>query len=309
VFDLRYHLASLAAVFVAIAVGIVIGVAIASGGEVEKATLDLREREIESLNEQLDAAQAEADHSERQKAAIEDLMEQVYPEVMASRLADRRIALLFLGPVEGQVRSAVEGTLTDTGAGAPERVAALEFPIDVEAIDAILASDPALEGYRGDAQLGALGEALAAELSRGGETPLWDALSSELVEERTGALDQPVDGVAVARTWEPEETADPAVEGRNNQTEALIVGLLRGLGGLGIPIVGVESSGKNSSTIEDYRKIGGVSSVDDIDELPGRVALALLLAGGQPGHYGTKETATDGVAPRIEPLTVAAVAE
>ena len=37
-FDLRYHVASLAAVFIALAVGIVIGVAIASGGSVEDAT-------------------------------------------------------------------------------------------------------------------------------------------------------------------------------------------------------------------------------------------------------------------------------
>jgi hypothetical protein len=49
--------------------------------------------------------------------------------------------------------------------------------------------------------------------------------------------------------------------------------------------------------------VSGVSSVDDVDTLPGRLALALLLAGGDPGHYGTKETA-DAVVPRIEPLIV-----
>ena len=45
-----------------------------------------------------------------------------------------------------------------------------------------------------------------------------------------------------------------------------------------------------------------MSSVDDVDTTVGRLALALLLAGGQPGHYGVKETATDGAVPPIEPV-------
>jgi hypothetical protein len=34
----------------------------------------------------------------------------------------------------------------------------------------------------------------------------------------------------------------------------------------------------------------------------GRLTLALLLAGGQPGHYGLSESASDGVTPPIEPV-------
>ncbi|MGH3092476.1 MAG: copper transporter, partial [Gaiellaceae bacterium] len=42
------------------------------------------------------------------------------------------------------------------------------------------------------------------------------------------------------------------------------------------------------------------SSVDDVETAAGRLALALLLAGGEPGHYGIKETATDGVTPPVD---------
>ena len=73
-FDLRYHMASLAAVFIALAVGIVIGVAIASGGSVEDATKSFREQQIRSLEQQLEAVQARADLSEDQRQAVEDLM-------------------------------------------------------------------------------------------------------------------------------------------------------------------------------------------------------------------------------------------
>jgi hypothetical protein len=46
----------------------------------------------------------------------------------------------------------------------------------------------------------------------------------------------------------------------------------------------------------------GISSVDNVDTPAGRVALAFVLAGGEPGHYGIKDSATDGVAPPVETL-------
>ena len=305
-FDLRYHVASLAAVFIALAVGIVIGVAIASGGSVEDATKSFREQQIRSLEQQLEAAGARADLSEDQRQAVEDLMKEVYPELMADRLAGRRLAVLFIGPIDGEVRAAVERTLTDTGARGAERIAALELPIDAETIDRLLAQDPATAAYRGDARLPDVGEALGLELLDGGATPLWDALASELVEERTGALELPVDGIVVVRSWVPPETDDPVEQGRANETAALVTGLLRGLDGRGRPVVGVETSTVEVSAVDVYRDLG-ISTVDDVDTLAGRIALGLLLAGAEPGHYGTKSSATDGVSPPIEPLTVAPV--
>jgi hypothetical protein len=305
VFDLRYHVASLAAVFIALAVGIVIGVAIAGGGNLEETTQDLREADIADLEQQLDSAQARVDSAEEEQAALEAVVAQVYPELMQGRLSGQSIALVFLGPVDGAVRSAVERTLSDAGAetGNPSRVAVLRFPIDVDAINGLLGDDPAFTGYVGDGSLGDLGAALGVELARGGSTPLLDLLDTELVEQRTGALDELADGVVVVRTWTPEPSSDPAEEGRRSQGEALLNGVLTGLGETGVPVVGVETSGVEQSTIEDFRRIGGVSSVDDVDFLPGQLALALLLATGQSGHYGTKETA-DAVVPAIDPLVV-----
>ena len=64
-------------------------------------------------------------------------------------------------------------------------------------------------------------------------------------------------------------------------------------------MVGVETTTEAASAIDLYRT-QGVSSVDDVETISGRVALALLLAGGTPGHYGVKDSATDGVAPPID---------
>ena len=53
----------------------------------------------------------------------------------------------------------------------------------------------------------------------------------------------------------------------------------------------------------DFYRDRGLSSVDNIDSLEGRLALALLLAGAEPGHYGIRESATDGSVPPVEPVT------
>lgn len=307
-FDLRYHVASLAAVFVALAVGIVIGVAIAGGGNLEETTQGVRQDQLDALEQQRDEAQARADSAEEERQALEAVLGEVYGRLMAGRLTGLSVGLLFLGPVDSEVRSAVERTLIDANGEGPARMTALQLPIDVDGVYELLGNDPAFAAYVGDARLTDLGVALGREFVLGGETPLWDLLATQLVELRTPIGDEPLEALVVARSWLPEDPADPAEEGRRSQSEALLVGLLQGVGELGIPVVGVEETAQEPSTIELFRQAGAASSVDDVDTLPGHLALALLLAGGEPGHYGTKETA-DAVVPEIAPLTVPASVE
>ena len=57
-FDLRYHVASLAAVFLALIIGIVVGVGISSGGFVKKGERKLLTDQIADLRNRLSAANA-----------------------------------------------------------------------------------------------------------------------------------------------------------------------------------------------------------------------------------------------------------
>lgn len=301
-FDLRYHVASLAAVFVALAVGIVIGVAIASGGTVEDTTQRIREDELAALRDQVEAQGERADVAERERDAAEELVQDVYPALVAGRLAGKAIAVLFLGPLDGSVRSAVERTLTDAGAGSPARTTVLELPPDLAVIDERLAADPALASLAGEDERAALGAALGRELALGGEAPLWELLEATLVQERTGAFEDAVDAVVVVRSWTPGETDDVEEAARLAQAEELAAGVVRGLDEVRIPVVGVETSSAEASTVDFFRDLG-VSSIDHVNTLAGRVALAVVLAGVAAGHYGTKDGA-EGVAPAVEPVTV-----
>src|ERR671913_482914 len=68
-FDLRYHVASLAAVFLMLVVGILIGVGISGRGFVDDAERNNFERKIAGLEEEVDAAKASADDFERRQDA------------------------------------------------------------------------------------------------------------------------------------------------------------------------------------------------------------------------------------------------
>jgi Copper transport outer membrane protein, MctB len=299
-FDFRYHLVSLAAVFIALAVGILLGAAIS--GKLGDAEDSLMKDRVAALNDQLAQERTRSDLVERRSEAAQDLLTGAYPALMEDRLAGKDFAVLFLGPVDGGVRSATERTLTDAGSGSPARLVALDTPIDPDELDSVLEGDEQLTRYaQGGGDFGDLGEALGDDLVKGGGTPLWTSLSSRLVEERSGTASSEVEGVVVVQTWHPSEDADADQKAQDDATQSLFEGLVRGLEGTGVPVVGVQATTAPDEDLALFRQ-QGVSSVDDVDTLPGRLALALLLGGAEPGRYGVKDSATDGVAPPVEPV-------
>jgi hypothetical protein len=284
-FDLRYHAASLLAVFVALILGIVVGVGLSGRGLVEESERRNLNRQIAERDQQL----AEARDRLREQAAASEFVGEAYDAVMRDRLAEGRVALLFLGAVDDRTREAAVEAISAAG-GNPVRLRALDLPVDPEAIASRLSSNSAVAGFSGDDRLEDLGRAMGRELVAGGETPLWDALAGELVRERSGSSATEVDGVVVARS---------AGRAQGGATARFLDGLYAGLQG-DVPVVGVEISDAETSAIPVYQRVG-VSSVDNVDEEIGRVALVVLLAGGPPGHYGVKSTA-DAVVPPIEPV-------
>jgi Copper transport outer membrane protein, MctB len=301
-FTFRYHLVSLAAVFLALAVGILLGAAIS--GKLGDAEDALTKDRIDSLNEQLAQERVRSANAERTSEAAREVLEDAYPALMEGRLEGRGFAVLFLGPVDDDIRSAVDRALADAGAGSPVRLVALDTPVDPQALEDALNGDEELARFaESDGDFGELGDALGQELVEGEGTPVWSALSAELIEERTGSTSVDVDGAVVIRSWTGAADGEVTPEDPEEQaTETLFEGLLSGILGADVPVVGVETSDAEESAIPDYAR-AGFSSVDDVDMTVGRLALALLLAGGQPGHYGVKQTATDGVVPPIEPVT------
>jgi hypothetical protein len=270
VFDLRYHVASLAAVFVALIIGILVGVGLAGSGVTNKADLKIARDQRDSAEAHLEAARAQV----KQLKKTQEAFESAYPAVMTDLLTGKRVAVLFVGSIDAGVNGAIDRTLTDAGAAAV-RVVSLSVPVDPQSLDNTLSGKgPQFVKYVGDDKLEGLGSALGTEFAAGGQTPLWKLLGKQLIGERSGNIRQPVDGVVVARTVKPQQ----------GDTARFLRGFYAGLSS-SVPAVGVEKSATDPSAMPVYQD-RGLSGVDDVDLTAGRVALALLLAGAPSGTYG-----------------------
>jgi hypothetical protein len=281
-FDLRYHVASLAAVFFALVIGILVGVALASHGlgntERNRLQDDLRRAQAQN-----DTLQARLEGLNEAAAADKAFVDNTYEVVVADRLKGLRIAVLFIGSVDGDLRSAITRTIADAGGGGPLRVRAVKVPIDPVALSKRLTTrPPSLAAYAGRDQLTKLGHALGQEFVAGKDTPLWNTLQNLLVEERVGTAKLPADGVVVVRT----------ASAQTGATALFLQGLYSGLRDVGVPAVGVERTGDGGSSVQAFKKVH-LSTINDIDERVGKLALAILLGDSRiAGDFGAPPAAT-----------------
>lgn len=274
-FDLRYHVASLAAVFVALAVGVLLGIGVAD--RVESQSERLLESRIADLQRSLDAANERLANLESDGVAADAFVNEAYPSVVDGRLVGTHVALVFVGSVDTDFRDAVEDALRDADAPPLLRLRALRVPLDDEAVR-----------MRYGGAIDQLGQSLGREFVRGEETPLWDRLSSVIVEERVGTMGAPADAVVVVRSAEPQR----------GQTARFLRGFYAGLGAGDVRAIGVDFSTTELSPIESFRR-AGLSTVDNLESQAGRLALVVLLAGGRPGNYGVEDSSDDGVLPPL----------
>jgi hypothetical protein len=289
-FDLRYHVASLAAVFFALVIGILVGVALASHG-LGDSERDRLQENLRQARSDRDTLQARVDELRDSGDANDVFVERTYPLIMADRLKGKKIAVLFIGSVDNDVRSAVTRALSDADGGAPLRISAVEVPIDDAAVTKRLANRPFLAAYAGRPQLEELGHALGQEFTAGEDTPLWDALQSLIVEQTIGSTSPEADGVVVVRT----------AEAQTDPTASFLKGLYSGLRDVDVPAIGVEITKSDGSSIAAFQR-ARLATVDNVDMPAGKLALVTMLS--EPsltGDFGTKSSARDGLLPNVVP--------
>jgi hypothetical protein len=283
-YSARYHATSLVAVFLALAIGILIGAEF--GGD---ALTNTRKDLEHSLTGNLQDARARADELDGKLARSDEFANRVYPALVRDRLAGRRIGVVALGDLPGNTSSAIEDALGPTGARLVG-IGVVREPVDLRGLSDDLAKTRFADIRTNPDTLTAFATGAGRQIVRGGT--LLDRVRSQLFSRASGNFGA-LDGVIVVRQ-SPEEMG-PLQRSTAAQLEAALMG---GITGTRTPAVGVETSTSEPSSVSFFAG-NDLSSVDDVETAAGQVATVFALLGAE-GSFGVKGSA-DRLLPDLLP--------
>ncbi|HEX5712006.1 MAG TPA: copper transporter [Solirubrobacterales bacterium] len=274
-YSARYHATSLIAVFLALAVGILIGAEF--GGDALTST---RKNLEASLVNNLQDARSQTDELSSQLGRSNEFADRVYPVLTRERLEGKRIGLLGLGGLPSDDTAAVEEALAPTGAKLVG-VGVVREPVDLAGLEEDLAKTRFADVRENPETLTALGVGLGRQLVRGGT--LSEVVRGHLFSRASGSFGA-LDGVIVVRD-QPQDMG-PLQRAAANTFES---GLISGITATRTPAVGVETSTEEPSSISFFQT-NDLSSVDAVEMTAGQLALVFSLLGAE-GSFGIKSSA------------------
>jgi len=272
VVDFRYHALSLVAVFLALGIGIVLGVTVGDS-LVSEADQNLRD----SLRDDVTEAREQARDEQAMAAKRDEVIDATSQQVADGRLRGISVGVIAMGELPGEISDSVEEAI-DMSGGDLERTAVLDPPNGPEA--------------RSPRRQRRLGRRIGRLVEHGGASP---ALRGDQERRFSGSYRGSVQAVVVYRDPPPEPEDDETARDLELR-EAFEGGLFEGLRD---NVVGVEATGTDPSQIGWYDD-QVIASVDNVNVPAGRLALVLVLqeaaladiTGEQPeGSYGYKDTA------------------
>lgn len=322
--DFRYHLVSIISIFLALAVGIVLGAGPLKGSIGDTLTSELANvrKDKADLNEQLTAAK-------RLQSSSNSFAGAVLEPIVSGRLDGQKVAVVLGPQANGTAQKGVVDAVAKAGG---------EVVTTLTVTDDLLASDKAAErtetvdrladelGVDATKDEDRLGAVLSRALVSGAAgAPAFDAtkatqtmnalVDAGLVRKPTAQPGTGGAGVPTLVVLLPGPVSTTSSAETTAQTNAYL-GLARGLDSTAAGTVLVAAHGTattpgtSSSVVSAARASNAtaeiVSTVDDVDLPMGEVALALALAaepGGSSGRYGVLDDASSVIPPVTQAAT------
>lgn len=272
-YNLRYHIASLVAVFLALAVGLLLGTIVVERGllNAQKTTL------LSGLQKEFDTNRTQIQDLNSRNDALAAYAAATVPEMVRGTLTGRTVVLLgdpdstdILAQASDAVRLAggTPASATFTGPGL-----SLSDPKVRDAAMKVL-------GSAVESQLQArVTEALAIEWTGSDQSR---ALTNALVSAGGLRLQGLEPGVPIAATV--------VSSVRGSAVDTATVALAKALTSPTRPAAGVETTARRTGQAKAAVE-AGLSAVDDIDEPLGKVSLIWVLSGRRSGYFGTGDGA------------------
>jgi hypothetical protein len=258
-FSQRYHAISLIAVFLALGIGVALGVAIGENGVVSEASKDLENslrgdlRQVRSNNSDL---RREIDQRDRFALAA-------YPALVDDLMPDWRVGIVAMCALPSGYTADVREAIEPAGAQL-DSVTVIADPLPRNRVR--------------------LGRRVGRSLVNGGD--LVNRLRKELFSTTRGEY-RGLDAVILVRGCDGSKR-DAKGRAKRSQ-ERFEKALIDALRDSRAKVAGVEQTGTDPSQVA-FMKDRGVTSVDDLDLVAGKTALVWGLLGGE-GHYGVKSSA------------------
>jgi hypothetical protein len=288
--DIRYHIASLTAVFLALGFGILIGSSYAGPAAIRQMSV-----QIQRQNQRLDNAVQlnEQDHAYLKQ--YEDAVAELMPRIVQSRLTGKRVALIQTGDYPDAITDASAVVAQAGGTVASTTTLMGHFDMLSQQSRENLAK--ALGGQASDDSTILKPLTLAICLGTSAHPNLENELSTleqDNIIERSGDYSAPVDMVVVVGG-----SATPGDANAGPTHEDELIALLKSPhGGQNAPVlVGCETRDAAQSSIPTYLR-AGIASVDCIDQPLGALDLPFAL-NGESSAYGVKATADRLIPPSL----------
>jgi hypothetical protein len=274
-YSARYHATSLIAIFIALAVGILIGAQF--GGD---ALNETRKNLEQSLVGNLQDARSHADDLSGELGRANEFDEKVYPVLTRDILQGQRVAIVAMGGLPSEITSAVEDALGPTGATLVG-VGVIREPVDTAGLGGELSKTRFAEIQGLPEELTELGVGVGRQIVIGGTLP--ELVRGGMFSRASGEFGS-LDAVIVVR--DQPESMGPVQRSTANQLETA---LLKGMTATRVPTVGIESTSTEPSSIGFFQS-NNLSTVDDIDTTAGELAMVGVLNGAE-GSFGVKSSA------------------
>ncbi|QJW36970.1 copper transporter [Cellulosimicrobium protaetiae] len=320
--DFRYHIVSLISVFLALAVGIILGAGPLQGAIGDQLTGQVEQLRTErnELRDQLDQANVTLGDGSR-------YIEAAGPQLVAGSLQDRRVAVVDLDGADNERDDAIAEQLETAGASV---VGHVRLTDSWTSEDEESARQTVAEGL-GD-KLGevpedatpeqrlarALALALTGSAPTSSEERSAEAVELEALLERFALVDVvteqsfPADVVLLLGGPAPEQAAAPAAEGEEApepdtyvvDIEVQVAVAAQEVAEAALVAGPSAVSGDVVSTIRANEDLAAtLSTVSGIEAEPGRINVPLALAAriaDQVGQFGFEESATAVIPPAVE---------
>lgn len=296
--DFRYHLVSIIAVFLALAIGIVIGTTALNG-----ALLDNLNASIGTLTSDKRTLEATISTLRQQTASDEQLAERVGPAAVEGRLTGRRVVLVTAPNASSGTANGLIPLLRAAGAtvsGTVQLRPDLLDPANAAVVDQVVrrVAPDGLDLSGADPMQHASAE-LAAALVGSSSGITTSAADTVIGGFRTADLiDVPADiglraDLAVVVAGEPVVSSDTDVPAARARA-LLSFAAAFDAAGSGAVVTGPLAATGEGGVLRALRDDGGlserVSSVDSADRAQGRIAVVYALReqdNGGSGHYGS----------------------